>query len=305
MSAARPGLLGKAPCQADFIRLNASSEGASHFHRWLEEGMALVLQAGARLPAVPTCFVFTTPGGRSALVGSLVASEDRVGRRFPLAVFAEVEARTLASRFPWVALAYQPLLAAAGEFLAEAGSLDWPRLQARLGALPVPDERWLAEAERLHQRALAESRGSVLWEAIGQEPEALPCYAVRTFLAACAGAREREPLRAHAILDCPLPPGGEPGPWLELACRLLRWREHPPSFFWSQGSRLLLCLGPALPSLLPFLADPARSGERLWPLRTSAPDALAAAWLATPPAHREALSRSSVSLESLLHALAR
>lgn len=304
MSAARPGLLGKAPCQADFIRLNASSEAASHFLRWLEEGMALMLQARARLPATPTCFVFTTPGGRGALVGSFVASEDRVGRQFPLAVFTEVEARTLASRFPLVALGYRPFLAAAGELLAEAGTLEWPRLQARLGALLVPDEQGLAEAERLHQRALADYRSSVLLEAIGQEPEELPCYAVQTFLTACAGAREREPVRANAILDCPLMPGGEPGPWLELACRLLRWREHPPSFFWSQGPRLLLCLGPALPSILPLLADPARMSERLWPLRTSAPGALAAARLTTPPARREALSRPSSSLESLLRTLA-
>jgi type VI secretion system protein ImpM len=303
LSDIRVGVLGKVPSQGDFIRQNASSLVGRQLHLWLEQGVELSHQARGRQLSMPACFVFTAPGGQSALVGCLAASEDRVGRNFPLAIFAEVPGRALASRFPLVPLAFQDFLLAAGALLEQAHSLGWPELQARLPALPVPSEVQFAEAEALHKRMLAEGRATLLLEAIGQQPEDLPCYAARTFLTACAAVRGQEPAKASAILDCPLPPQGQPGPWLELAHRLLRWRELPPSFFWSQGHRLLLCLGPALPSVLVFLADPERVSDRLWPLHTSVPAALHAARRALRPAQCQALQDPHASLESLLRAL--
>ena len=84
-------LLGKAPCQGDFIRWNASDPVSAQFHKWLEEGHEAVRRANLTLSAEPICFVYSAAGGRQALLGMMAPSSDKVGRQFPLTVYVPVD----------------------------------------------------------------------------------------------------------------------------------------------------------------------------------------------------------------------
>lgn len=301
---ASAGLLGKAPCQADFIRMNAPAPVVHQFHRWLEDGLATLTAALRQFPPAPVSFAFTAPGERSLLVGAMAASTDKVGRQFPLSVFCEVESAPLADKFSLIPAAFADFLQAAAQLAGDAASIATKdELAARLSALPVPNAEALGAAEAQRQQALAERKGGALLAAIGKETPGAGFYAFRTFLTACVRERGKEPARANVILDCPLSQEMDPLPWLELACRLLQWRNAPPAFFWSAGTRLLLSLGPPTPSVIGFLANPAQTGTKLWPLRVSQPTAIASAREALSPAQREAIEREDTPLGELLRHL--
>jgi type VI secretion system protein ImpM len=281
--------MGKAPCQADFLRLNASRPAAPHLLRWFEEGLAQLLRSRGRLPVGPTCFIYTAPDERGALVGAFAPSVDRVGRAFPLAVFTEVDGAVLADRLRRVPLAFAGFLEAAGALLQDAASLDLAGLSARLAALPLPGEQDFIDAEARREQLLAQSTGATLLECFGGEaPVDAACHAVRSVLAACAAERDQPPARASVVLDCPLVPALGPLPWLELTCGLLRWRGAPPTLLW-RPERLLLSLGPPPPSTLVFLADPNAANARLWPLRPSTLEAARQARQALSPGQRAVL----------------
>ncbi|WNG44787.1 type VI secretion system-associated protein TagF [Archangium minus] len=302
------GLLGKAPRHAEFVRHNAASPLARYLFRWMEESTGRLHGARSALPTTHVSFVFTAPGESSVLVGVLAPSSDSVGRAFPLAIFQELPASDVAGRYALLPETYQPFLQACVELLREAVSLDVPKLQERTAKLPTVRPGDIRVAERLREAMLSEKRCTELLQHVNgnQAPEGR-YYALHTFLTACAGERHREQGLAGVMLDCPYPPHMGPVTWLELATRLLRWSSRPPSFFWSDGQqpRLLLCLGAAPPTLLLHLAQPTRSGNNLWPLRTEKPAAMAQAKQALSAAQRQVIDSSNSTLEQLLRALAR
>jgi type VI secretion system protein ImpM len=302
---ARVGLLGKAPCQADFIRLNAPAPVVHHFHRWLEDGVASLPAPLRRFPAAPVRFVYTSPGEKVALAGAMAASTDKVGRQFPLAIFCELDAASIAERFPLLPAALGPFLDGALRLIGAASSHSAAELAAQLGELPALQEAELSAADASRRQVLAERRTGALGATVGKEPPGAAFYAFRTFLSACVRDRAREPAKANVVLDCPLSPEIDPLPWLELARRVLQWRSAPPSFFWSAEGRLLLSLGPPPPSVVGFLANPAQTGTKLWPLRAAQPSSIPAAKDALTPAQRDAIGREDASLEELLGHLTR
>lgn len=307
MQAPHIGLLGKAPRHAEFVRHNAASPLARYLLRWLEEGTGLLHGARSALPTAPASFVFTAPGEGSVLVGVLGPSTDSLGRAFPLAVFQEVPAETVVARYALLPEAFQPFFQASVELLREAASLDVPRLQERAAKLPSVRPGDLRVAERLREELLSERRCAELLQHVsGDRPPESRYYALHTFLTACAGERHREQGLANIMLDCPFPSHMGPVAWLELASRLLRWSSVPPAFVWSDGEqpRLLLCLGAAPPTLLLYLAQPARTGPQLWPLRTERPAAMAQAKQALTPAHHRVIDASTSTLDQLLRVLA-
>ncbi len=308
MEPPRTGLLGKAPRHAEFVRYNAASPLARYLLRWLEEGTGRLFMSRGSLPTHPIRFAFTAPGEPVVLVGVLVASTDSVGRSFPLTVFRELPAASLAGQYALLPEAFQPFLQASSELLREAASLELPVLQTRAEALPALRPGDLRVAERLRKELLSEkSCEEMLRAACGEPPAEGRYYAVHTFLAACAGERQREHDLARVVLDCHFPPHLGPLLWLELSSRLLRWPTLPPAFFWSEGEqpRLLLCLGAAAPNVLLHLSQPDRGGTGLWPLRTDRPAALVHARQALSPAQRNVIDSSTSTLEQLLQVLAK
>lgn len=307
--AASLGMVGKAPCHADFLRINAASPVALRLHRWLAEGVESARAARCELPGDPASFLFSVPEEKNVLLGVLAPSTDGVGRAFPLAVFTELPAPAAAHRLALLPAAFQPFLSAGAELLRAAASLDLSALTQQVGELPQPRSEELAAAERHLRTMLAERRGPELLSALSHPGEmpGSPYYALHTFRVACAGERHRQRSAPNIILECPLPPSLGPAAWLELAARLLRWPSAPPALAWSTAAepRLLLCLGTMAPDLFLHLARPGQSANRLWPLRTTRPTAIDQARQALTDTQRQLIDSPTTSLEELLHALSR
>ena len=272
-SSVRVGLVGKAPCQADFLRLQATSPLALALQAWLAEGVEAARAARCALPTGTVYFLFTSPRERDVLLGVFAPSTDGVGRDFPLAVFTELPAPTAANQLALLPMAFAPFLGAGAALLRDAAALDLSGLTARVRALPFPQPEELARARRHLQGVLTSRRGAELLgplNASGEGPGGA-YYALHTFRTACEGERGRQRAAANVVLECPLPPGLGPSVWLELATRLLRWPVQPPSLLWSEvpEPRLLLGLGSLGPEVFPHLARPSRGSPRLWPLRTT------------------------------------
>ena len=130
-------LLGKAPCQGDFIRWNAGDPVSAQFHRgW---------RRGTRPYAAPTCccrpspshFVFSAAGGRQALVGMMAPSSDKVGRvssRSPCT--CRWTPRRLAGNATTLLHgSHEAFFAGRGKLLADAASSSADELHKRVEAL--------------------------------------------------------------------------------------------------------------------------------------------------------------------------
>jgi type VI secretion system protein ImpM len=298
------GLVGKAPAQADFIRVEAGEAAAQELLRWVQEADDGLRRTTPTPPFLPTSFVFASSTLRNALVGALAPSRDQVGRVFPLAVFATLPAADLASRFALVPLAFRNFLAAARVLLDDSATLNTGQLSERLRGVPRPtDLEWrAAEDER---RSLLE-QGTAPWvtELMEVGGPLGPHYALRTFITACK-ERANEPPRASIVVSCPLGAAG-PFPWLELAGRILHWRAHPPPFVWTEAapSRLLLSLAASAGSSLSYLTRPDASAPSLWPLQTTHAPAQQAARDGLSAEHRTTIDEKRGSMGELFTSLA-
>jgi type VI secretion system protein ImpM len=297
-------LLGKAPCQGDFIRHNAADPVSQHFHRWLEEGHEALHRANARLPAEPVSFVFTAPGGRQVLLGVMAPSSDKVGRAFPLAAYRVLDAAPAAEHLIALPEAHLPFLSAVRQLLADAATLPLETLVARLERLALVSPN--PAAADAHRAQVLTAPATPLVRCLAGEglPAGVPYYAFRTFLMACSAERGREPVKPGVMLDCPFPEETGPFPWLELARRVLQWRTTPPALFWLQGGqrRLLMSLGPPPASSLMYLARPESSSTKLWPLWTRQEKAIESARQALTPVQRQAIEQPGLLLQELLGA---
>jgi type VI secretion system protein ImpM len=296
-------LLGKAPCQGDFIRWNATDPISVQFHKWLEEGHEAVRRVNLTMPAEPICFVFTVAGARQGLLGMMAPSTDKVGRNFPLAVYVPVDNGPLAGNAPTLPGSHQAFFDAARQLLADAVTLPADTLGRRVDALSAHASGDSAAAETYRRRTLAAPASALVRQFTGDgAAPGAQYYAFRTFMTACTAEKGKEPSKPGVTLDCPFPQELGPYPWLEMARRLLNWRTTPPSLFWHGGAnpRLLLSLGPPSSSLLLHLAKPDHSSMKLWPLRTKAANAIETAKNALSSTQRRAIEDESATAESLV-----
>jgi type VI secretion system protein ImpM len=302
-------MVGKAPCQTDFLRLHATSAPALALQHWLAEGVEAAHAARCAPLTGTVYFLFTSPREHDVLLGVFAPSMDGVGRDFPLAVFTELPAPTAAHQLALLPMAFGAFLGAGAALLRDAAALDLSELTERLSALPCPQPEDLNRARRHLQGVLTSRRGVELLGPLNASSEGPggAYYALHTFRLACEGERNRQRAAANVVLECPLPPGLGPAVWLELATRLLRWPSLPPSLLWSETPepRLLLGLGSLGPEAFLHLARPGRGSQRLWPLRTTRTAAIEQAARALSERQRQLIDSPTTSLEELLHGLSR
>lgn len=296
------GFFGKLPAHGDFVRLNVGDPLAQRFTRWLEEASEACHRARVVLPRAPIRFLFRAAGEGRALAGALRGSQDRVGRQFPLALFAPVEGPLVERSFPALPFALGGFLAAAGEALATDAAAP-AALAERAAALRGPGPEDAAAAEAAARAAATRPAREALPRLF---PELSPrLYAFNTFLAGCAAVRGREPARAETVLDCPALDASDAWAWLELARRALRW-SGSPSWLEAPGSpgRLLVSLGAPPPAVLSTLGEPRRDSPKVWPLVTAVAAAAEAARKALGPSRAAALEREGATFEELAAELA-
>lgn len=272
------GLLGKLPQEADFVREGGAGPALLALDRFLVSSIEALNGARASHCASAVRFAVAVPEAGAHVVGVLVPSHDQVGREFPLAVCTVV---TPLRSFP---LATLPL--AAGEFfdgaeevaiaLASGSHGREERQDLLQGIAPIAGAAF-AQAEAAVQQALErDSVADFLGRTFGEQGNvhAQARYGFYTLLSAAQAAQAEASQRGGTVLDCPIAIDVDLIAWLALVEQLVG--SCPLDCFWIEAAepRLLLTVNGPSPQVIRYLADPAVSGPRLWPLRTTSAPAL-------------------------------
>lgn len=302
------GIYGKIPAQGDFVRINASDPAAQALDVWVQESLEALQRAGAELPPEPVYFFHqgAAPAGPS-LVGVMMRSHDRVGRVYPVVVFARVDAAVLAASVALVPTAWSLFLQDAARLSYDLERGDAALLAARARSLRVPSPGDLQQAMGVGAQVLQRTAaGEVLQRLFVDASTGRHYYAVKTCLDACDTTRSRPP-RAPIVLDCPMVSDVDQFTWIELCRRRLLGAPVLPTFVWVEGAapRLLLSLGPATGAVLRFLVRPDDPSTQRWPLLTARPDAIELARQGMTAHHRQAVESGGAPIEALLSVLAR
>jgi type VI secretion system ImpM family protein len=144
------GFFGKVPAAGDFQRMLLPEGPDARLLEWWNDGWTRHALAGRRPDLQqPVHWVVQKPGTTVALLGTMVASRDRSGRRFPLLVFGAVHGATGAAG----------VVAGSAEFLARAegvaatgrSGIDVPGLRAHVESLRSAYDPEGAERQRAWQ----------------------------------------------------------------------------------------------------------------------------------------------------------
>lgn len=271
------GFIGKIPACGDFVRQHVGNSVSSELERWLSASSQNLYHGKYELGAESMRFVFSAAGCDDVAVGSLIRSQDRVGRSYPLAIFTSLcasDAMTLPAALPG---AYSGFFSAAEQVLQDASHLELDALRDRVGGLRAPSADEQAAAQQKTTAKLASANAAaVLGAALQGRPEAATYYALLTLCTATSAVQLTPPPAAATVLDCPLERELGPSLWLSLTAARLRWTRGALSCLWTRAepARLLLALGPAPDQLLAFSATKQHSSTRLWPVTTARSEAI-------------------------------
>jgi hypothetical protein len=228
------------------------------------------------------------------------ASQDAVGRAFPVVIFATLDPPPARVDFPLLPARLASFWDASARLVEATQEIAPVHLAVQAGALTStlqPD----APPVDLNT-LLARSNSSELCAALGGSPDAA-AYALTTVIAACSRTSTQPPDPPGRVLalDCPAPNDGMRAFWLDLVRRNLDAKVQMPSSLWTCDSgRLLVALGPAPSLMLAYLADPDHKSTRRWPLRTSSQAARTGAMERLSPSQRELLAAEDAPLADVL-----
>ena len=297
------GLYGKLPIQADFVRLNAGGFAAGAFDQWLEEGVGAVHASRGTANTNLITFFAHTPTAANACIGMIGPSQDKVGRSFPAALFAYVDAAMMATMG---APAFAADAFGAFLFEAQAHVANLPQATAPpdLAAFTLPDASAQLQAAEDAARSLAASN---LHEALTvvfgpAAPEGME-HALATCLGACTAAKGHYPDKAQVTIDLPADDDRARDFWLAFVNSALAWPTGAPSWLWdSEGDRLILGLGPPTPALFVALSLPEWGSGRHWRVQ-ALPPATTTPALNLPEAARQCLTDPAATVGAFLQSI--
>jgi type VI secretion system protein ImpM len=256
------GLFGKIPAQGDFVSMGMASPTGRAFDRWAQMANDQVAEAGRELPPGPVGFCFRDDTGASLLIGVMVASRDKVGRRFPLSLFCELKnpGGLHVAGIPGV---FAPAIAQLGALAIAAERSTLPDIQAGLATLPVPEpstlsEQLAAELARLQDTPLRK----ILRRIFGDE--GCRAHGTEILIRACEQALREGPRRPITI-DVKATSDVELLFWIACAESRLQGDVGPLSVFWDVPTERAL-LTPGIPdsNTLNFLCSKTVHSARLW-----------------------------------------
>lgn len=288
------GGFGKIPAKPDFVRVGHSDAQTRELEAWLDDSCLRMREASVELPAAPVHFALHGAGDPTMLVGVMRPSRDAIGRRFPFAVYASLDWRTLQHRWSGLPVAMSPMLQAADEIVVAAGELELEAVRRRVESLWSPSPSDLRESDAICQRVLEQTPWTSLTERVLGTGATLEnaSYAFRTLKAALA--------RPQGGVECPIDIDVDLFFWLEATRRLVR--TDAISFLWVEEPvpRLIVSTGEPSHVVLLALADARRDQSQIWPLRTQRAAALEMAHKAVGPILEPIRGEN---LETLLQAL--
>jgi type VI secretion system ImpM family protein len=298
MTGSNISIYGKIPAARDFVRQNSGDFQKAGFDSWFQQGIELLHTEKTLLSEEPVYFSMLSLK-RERLIGVFCASQDAVGRKFPLIISTSLPTQKL-NTISLIPLQYKVFFEAATQSLTEiyhkgmdASASQISHLESSLLDIPlIPSMN-----ELLEQTSIAELKSSIgdIRDGGG--------YAFNTLTVACDQVRSHpSPDAARTVtLECPAPTIGIRTFWLELIQREIGSPKFSPSFFWTT-TNLLVALGPPPPQLLAYLANSNHKGSRYWPLRTQNNQANEAAVQALTKEQTKALSSNQGSLWDILEA---
>lgn len=245
------GCFGKLPIFGDFIRHNAGGPEMKALDHTLEEGIYEANQVFGgswseefdRAP--PRRFIFAPPDTGGFLVGVMAPGRDKVGRRYPFAIFLQGEKASLGDDAALLPVAVEGFLDAAEDLAVKGWSgLDVKGLAERIECLPRDGKRGDLEMAR---------KG--------------PGVPAKNLLDALEMAKATPEGRPMVGLKFPLPGGKAAGAslWMDLVLRLgVRW-ILPYLTYWWDGA-LLMSLGRSFPQFLLPLVRPDHEDDRIFDL---------------------------------------
>jgi len=242
------GCLGKLPAFADFVRYNATARETLALDEWLHHGLYHAQQllrtewdtSFENSPAYS--FIFWPENSDRFLVGHMLPSRDRSGRRYPFVVSLLVDRLRYGEKNVYLApAAFASFLENAREFVSLAmDGLDAREIAERTQALSLPVE--CANSDEEYRRFLqGTTLGDFCTELFGS-PDVPVIHAVFESLAdLLLPLRQRPIVRLSLGLRFPLSAASsrsclETSVWLDLSLRLIKQHAVTPLLFWTTGS---------------------------------------------------------------------
>jgi type VI secretion system protein ImpM len=314
-------VFGKTPRMGDFLRVGSGGPAGEALEQWVEQGLAFA--EGKRNSAWPStylagatyAFIFRPPRAsnvKDAVVGVIKPSQDAVGRRYPLVVYAPAIPRSTA---PWphiLPMALADFFDGAATLLHEADAITGiGEMQAALRRVPLPH---FADAERNRAEYDAWASATPLvqaWNVVyGGDQGMANVRAVHTISESVAPFRGDEAPPTKLGLRLPLGPGGIAAAvfWLDVVRRLSRAPAPIRTCFWcfdGASGHVVVQLGDTPASTLGelWLAD--ANSDYLCDLSVPASVDVGRFLTKLPPHIAEALQSPGVVVQDFLDRLSR
>lgn len=275
MSAALPtlslGCFGKIPSFGDFVARGTGSPCGRAFERWLQLANDRLAEASCTAPTGPVGFVFRDDAASSLLVGTLSGSVDKVGRRFPLALFCEL-GRCDGLWAPALPVALAPVLEQLGGIAHRARRDTQAELVAKLDAVALPAPAALVQACASERARLHAAPAAAVLEGLFGDVDAR-CYAIDLLLRACESARRSRAVTAPLVLDRAVSSDVELMLWLACVEVATAGVIGVPSVLWDvSAARVLVVLGTPEANALHCQWGVQAHYQRLWATTTANDD---------------------------------
>jgi len=283
-------LLGKLPCQADFVREGFRGAASDVLDAFLVQATPSLHQS-VGVPKLPRVWFFQSlPKQAQGLIGVCAPSQDAAGRDFPVVIAHAFDRALWRSKLGEIFWSF-------GAFLSDADQLI-----TRLPDLTLSDVR--GELTDLADGQAEPGQGSpppaAAFDRTFGGDAAVQSYALYAFASAFAAGQP------GLTLDCPANDAPLARLWLELATRVAEATGTTLCALYAPGaSRLFISVSGWTPSLLRALADPSFVGDQVWPLTTELPEARDNARAALQEAAPALARPRSLSLNDLCEQLAK
>jgi type VI secretion system ImpM family protein len=251
-------LFGKLPSALDFVRVNHSSAESIVLDRWLHAALQRLASRNRPWPSGELAFAFGTDADHG-LVGVIADSRDRAGRRFPVAVYAQVPRPPRGgSGTAALVLASEPFVFGARALLARRDELTPAEVMPRLRRLRPPRASDVEDAaEQLARTLVASSLGDFARRLFAAAPAPELCAR-----AALEQLRPRSSGAGEPCFDCPVQSAGDVAIWA-YGLESVRGRQSSALWDLSAPGRALLGAGPLPERAALFWGQPTLSHPQL------------------------------------------
>lgn len=270
------GVFGKIPSYPEFISIGSRSKTGRSFERWMQMANDQLARAAVELSATPIGFCYRDEDAGSLLIGVLVGSRDKVGRKFPLSVFCEFGvAKTTAVSL--LAEAFRPALTQLSMLALTAVETTRDSLKAAVSRVTRPGATAIREGLEASEEALRTvTIEQVLSRIFVQETER--AYGFSVLQKACQQSR-RDGASRPTALDVTVTSDVELSFWLAAVESQLPNSQGPVAAFWDvSNQRALLVPGAPDSMVLVSLASPHAQNPKLWRTETSSESSRKSAW---------------------------